>query len=472
VFDALSDRLGSALGDLRKRGRLDEESISRAMREIRLALLEADVNLDVVRSFVERVRERALGEEVAKGLTPGQHVVKIVHEELTDLLGSDTAELDLGPRSVILLAGLQGSGKTTAAAKLARQLKEQGRKPGLVAADLQRPAAIDQLEQLGAQIGVPVYRTDTTDPVEAARSGLERARADRLDTVIVDTAGRLQIDAELMDELERVREATRPTNALLVLDSMTGQQAVEVATAFQERIAYDGVILTKLDGDARGGAALSVKSVTGRPIMFASTGEKLDALEVFHPDRMASRILGMGDVLTLIERAEQATSADEAARMEAQLRKGQFTFDDFLQAQKMLRRMGPLGGIMKMLPGMGQLADVDVDESKLKRVEAIVLSMTPRERAIPHSIDGRRRLRIANGSGTSVQEVNQLLEARKMMEKMMGQMGKGKMPALPGLGDLGGLPGGMPGGPPGVAPLSRRTPPKKRKGGKKRSGRR
>jgi signal recognition particle subunit SRP54 len=469
MFDTLSDRLGTALGDLRKRGKLDEESVSRAMREIRLALLEADVNLDVVRSFVERVRERALGEEVLRGLTPGQHVVKIVDEELTDLLGADTTELELGPRSVILLAGLQGSGKTTAAAKLAKQLKERGRKPGLVAADLARPAAIDQLEQLGAQIGVPVFRTDTTDPVEAARSGLERAREDRLDTVIIDTAGRIQIDAELMDELERVRDATTPTGALLVLDAMTGQQAVEVAKVFQERIDFDGVILTKLDGDARGGAALSVKSVTGRPIMFASTGEKLDALEVFHPDRMASRILGMGDVLTLIERAEQATSADEAARMEAQLRKGQFTFDDFLSAQRMLRRMGPLQGILKMMPGMGQLADADVDETRLKRVEAIVLSMTPRERAVPHSIDGHRRVRIAGGSGTTVQEVNQLLEARKMMEKMMGQMGKGKMPALPGLD---GMAGAMPGAPPGVAPLSRRTPPKKRKGNKRRSGRR
>jgi signal recognition particle subunit SRP54 len=472
MFDTLSDRLGSALGDLRRKGRLDEESVSRAMREIRLALLEADVNLDVVRTFVDRVRGRALGEEVLKGLTPGQHVVKVVHEELTELLGADTVELELGPRSVILLAGLQGSGKTTAAAKLAKQLKDKGRKPGLVAADLQRPAAIDQLEQLGAQIGVPVYRTDTADPVEAARSGLERAREDRLDTVIVDTAGRIQIDAELMDELERVREVSSPTSSLLVLDAMTGQQAVEVATAFQERISYDGVILTKLDGDARGGAALSVKSVTGRPVMYASTGEKLDALEVFHPDRMASRILGMGDVLTLIERAEQATSEEEAARMEAQLRKGQFTFDDFLSAQKMLRRMGPLQGILKMMPGMGELANADVDEDRLKRVEAIVLSMTPRERAIPHSIDGFRRQRIAKGSGTTVQEVNQLLEARKMMEKMMGQMGKGKMPALPGLGDLGGMSGGLPGGAPGVAPLSRRTPPKKRKGNKKRSGRR
>ena len=465
MFDALSERLGGILGDLRKRGRLDEEAISRAMREIRLALLEADVNLEVVRTFVERVRERALGEEVLKSLTPGQQVVKVVHEQLTDLLGADTAELALGGFPIILLAGLQGAGKTTAAAKLALQLQGRGRKPGLIAADLQRPAAIDQLEQLGAQIGVPVYRTETADPVEAARSGLERARSDKLDAVILDTAGRLEIDAELMDELERVRDAVAPTNALLVLDSMTGQQAAAVAVAFEQRIDFDGVILTKLDGDARGGAALSVKSVTGKPIMFGSTGEKLDALEVFHPDRMASRILGMGDVLTLIERAEQAAGEEETASMEARMRKGQFTFDDFLQAQKMLRRMGPLQGVLKLMPGIGQqLSGLDVDEGRLKRVEAIVLSMTPRERAIPHLIDGRRRQRIAAGSGSSVQEVSQLLEARKAMEKMMGQMSRGRMPALPGLGDLAGGPGAPP-------PMSRRSPTKKKKN-KRKSGRR
>jgi signal recognition particle subunit SRP54 len=470
VFDTLSDRLGGVLGDLRKRGRLDEEAISRAMREIRLALLEADVNLDVVRGFVDRVRERALGEEVLKSLTPGQQVVKVVHEELTELMGSDAAELDLGRHSVILLAGLQGSGKTTAAAKLALRLKGQGRRPGLVAADLQRPAAIDQLEQLGAQIGVPVYRTDTQDPVEATRAGLERARGDRLDAVIVDTAGRLQVDAELMNELERVRDVAIPTDALLVLDAMTGQQAVEVATAFQERIDFDGVILTKLDGDARGGAALSVRFVTGRPIMFASTGEKLDTLEVFHPDRMSSRILGMGDVLTLIERAEQAVSEDEQATMEARMRKGQFTFDDFLQAQKMLRRMGPLQGVLKLMPGIGQqLSGLDVDEGRLKRVEAIVLSMTPRERALPHSIDGHRRRRIAAGSGTTVRDVNQLLEARKMMEKMMQQMGKGKLPALPGLD---GIAGGPPAAAGGLQPGLVRRSATKKKSSKRKSRRR
>jgi signal recognition particle subunit SRP54 len=347
-------------------------------------------------------------------------------------MGEGESGLAFGRFTVILLAGLQGSGKTTTAAKLALHLRKQGRRPGLVAADLQRPAAIDQLEQLGRQIQVPVFRTDTRDAVEATRRGLERAREDGLDTVIVDTAGRLQIDEELMDELVRVRDEAKPTNVLLVLDAMTGQEAVNVAEAFHERIAFDGVILTKLDGDARGGAALSVKAITGKPIKFASTGEKVDALEVFHPDRMASRILGMGDVLTLIERAEAAVEADEQAEMEKRLAAGQFTFDDFLKAYKMLRRMGPLQGVLKMIPGMKeQLGDVEVDDSQLGRVEAIVLSMTPQERRSPIVIDGKRRLRIARGSGTSVEQVNQLLEARKQMEKMMKQLGRGKMPALP-----------------------------------------
>jgi signal recognition particle subunit SRP54 len=433
VFDALSSKLQSALGDLRKKGRLDEAAISQAMREIRLALLEADVNLDVVRDFVDRVRERALGEEVLKSLTPGQQVVKIVHEQLAELMGEESKGLQLGKNGVVLLAGLQGSGKTTTAAKLARELRAQGRKPGLVAADLARPAAIDQLEQLGKQLDIPVYRTDTTDPVEAATKGLERARADGLDAVIVDTAGRLQIDDSLMGELARVRDAVQPTATLLVLDAMTGQEAVNVATAFHEQIAFDGLVLTKLDGDARGGAALSVRAVTGKPIAFISTGEKLDALEAFHPDRMASRILGMGDVLTLIERAEQASTADEQAEMEARMRKGQFTFDDFLSAYRMLRRMGPLQGLLKMIPGAAQqMGNAEIDEGQMKRVEAIVLSMTPRERAIPHLIDGWRRERIAAGSGTTVQQVNQLLEGRKQMEKMMKTMGKGKgIPGLP-----------------------------------------
>jgi signal recognition particle subunit SRP54 len=437
MFDALSDKLQSALGDLRGRGRLDEEAISRAMREIRLALLEADVNFKVVKDFVATVRERALGADVAKSLTPGQQVVKIVHEELTALMGSGSSQLAFGgrPPTVILLAGLQGSGKTTAAAKLALLLRKEKRKPGLIAADLQRPAAIDQLEQLGRQIQIPVYREDTTDPVVATRRGIERAREDALDVVIVDTAGRLHVDEELMDELVAVRNEAKPMNVLLVLDAMTGQEAVAVAEAFQERIAFDGVLMTKLDGDARGGAALSVKAVTGKPIKLASVGEKLDQLEYFHPDRMASRILGMGDVLSLIERAEAAVEEDERQELEARMMKGQFTFDDFLKSYKMLRRMGPLQGVLKLIPGLGkQLEGLDqVDDKQLARVEAIILSMTPQERKLPRLIDGRRRLRIARGSGTTVQQVNQLLEARKQMEKMMKGMSKGKMPALPGM---------------------------------------
>jgi signal recognition particle subunit SRP54 len=436
VFDTLSDRLQSALGDLRKQGRLDEESISRAMREVRLALLEADVNFEVVKDFVARVRERALGADVAKSLTPGQQVVKIVQEELTALMGSGDSRLAFAgrPPTVILLAGLQGSGKTTAAAKLALLLRKEGRKPGLVAADLQRPAAIDQLEQLGKQIQVPVFSAERSAPVKAVEQGLESARAEGLDTVILDTAGRLHVDEALMDELAAVRDATRPTNVLLVLDSMTGQDAVRVAEAFAERVAFDGVVLTKLDGDARGGAALSVKAVTGKPIKLVSVGERLDQLEYFHPDRMAQRILGMGDVLSLIEKAEAAVEDDERVEMERRMMQGEFTFDDFLRSYKMLRRMGPLQGVLKMIPGMGkQLEGLDdVDERQLARVEGIVLSMTPQERRIPHVIDGSRRKRIAAGSGTSVEQVNSLLEARKQMAKMMKQLGKGKMPALPG----------------------------------------
>ena len=435
MFDTLSDRLQGALGDLRKQGRLDEEGISRAMREVRLALLEADVNFEVVKDFVGKVRERALGADVLKSLTPGQQVVKIVQDELTALMGSGDSRLAFAgrPPTVILLTGLQGSGKTTAAGKLALLLRKDGRKPGLVAADLQRPAAIDQLEQLGRQIQVPVFSEERADPVAAVTQGLERARAEELDTVILDTAGRLHVDDELMDELAAVRKEARPTNVLLVLDAMTGQEAVAVAQAFQERVAFDGVVLTKLDGDARGGAALSVRAVTGKPIKLVSVGEKLDQLEYFHPDRMASRILGMGDVLSLIEKAEAAVEEDEQAAMEERLRRGQFTFDDFLAAQKMLRRMGPLQGVLKLIPGLGsQLKDVNVDERELARVEAIVLSMTPQERRMPHVIDGSRRKRIAAGSGQTIQDVNKLLSARKQMEKMMKQMGKGKMPTLPG----------------------------------------
>jgi signal recognition particle subunit SRP54 len=432
MFDTLGDKLNAALGPLRGRGKLDEEAISRAMREIRLALLEADVNFRVVKDFVARVKERAVGHDVLRSLTPGQQVVKIVHEELTTLMGTGDSKLVFagkGP-TVILLAGLQGSGKTTAAAKLALLLRKDNHSPALVAADLQRPAAVEQLEQLGRQIQVPVFTG--TEPVQAAKDGIEQAKAQGRDVVIVDTAGRLQIDEELMAELGRIRDATKPTNVLLVLDAMTGQEAVSVAEAFQERVAFDGIVLTKLDGDARGGAALSVKAVTGQPVKLASVGEKLDQLEYFYPDRMASRILGMGDVLTLIEKAEEAASEEDQTALEARMRAGEFSFDDFLTSYRMLRKMGPLKGVLSMIPGLGsQLKGVDVNEGELSRVEAIVLSMTPQERRMPHLIDGSRRRRIATGSGTTVQQVNQLLSARKQMQKMMKQMGKGKMPGLP-----------------------------------------
>jgi signal recognition particle subunit SRP54 len=432
VFDALSDRLQAALHDVRGRGKLDEDAISRAMREIRLALLEADVNFKVVKDFVAHVRARALGAEVTKSLTPGQEVVRIVHEELTSLMGSGDSKLAFAskPPTVILLAGLQGSGKTTASAKLALLLRKEGHSPALVAADLARPAAVEQLQQLGRELQIPVFTA--SDPVRAATEGIEQARSQGKDVVILDTAGRLHVDEDLMEELASVRKAAKPTNVLLVLDAMTGQEAVSVAEAFHERVAFDGVILTKLDGDARGGAARSVKAVTGKPVKLASVGEKLDQLEYFHPDRMASRILGMGDVLTLIEKAEEAADEDAQARLEQQFLAGEFTFDDFLQSYKMLRRMGPLKGVLSMLPGVGkELQGLDIDEKQMGRVEAIVLSMTPRERSMPHLIDGSRRKRIAAGSGTTIQQVNQLLSARKQMQKMMKQMKKGKMPGLP-----------------------------------------
>jgi signal recognition particle subunit SRP54 len=433
VFDTLSGRLQAVLADVGRATRLDEESVSKAMREIRLALLEADVNFEVVKRFVESVRERALGHDVLEGLDPGQQVVKIVHEELTELMGAGGAKLAFGRApTVVLVCGLQGSGKTTTCAKLALHLrKHEGKTPALVAADLQRPAAIDQLEQLGRQIQVPVYRGEG-DAVAVSRDGVEWAAEQGCDVVIVDTAGRLHVDEELMAELERIHRQVKPLDVLLVLDAMTGQDAVNVAQAFQERIAFDGVVLTKLDGDARGGAALSVKAITGRPVMFASVGEKVDALETFHPDRMASRILGMGDVLTLIEKAEQAVEEGEQEELERRMRAGEFSFDDFLTSYRMLRRMGPVKGVLKMIPGMGgQLDGLDVDEGQMARVEAIVLSMTPDERRMPHLINGPRRRRIAGGSGTSIAEVNRLLQARKQMQKMMRQMGKGKLPGLP-----------------------------------------
>ena len=432
MFESLSARLQSVTARLRGKAKITEADLDVALREIRLALLEADVNFKVVKDFVARVRARALGADVTKSLTPGQEVVRIVHDELTTLMGSGDSKLAFAgkPPTVILLAGLQGSGKTTAAAKLALLLRKEGHTPALVAADLERPAAVEQLEQLGRELQIPVYTAG--DPVSAATQGIEQARAQGRDVVILDTAGRLHVDEALMEELAAVRKASKPTNVLLVLDAMTGQEAVSVAEAFHERVAFDGVILTKLDGDARGGAALSVRAVTGKPVKLASVGEKLDQLEYFHPDRMASRILGMGDVLTLIEKAEDAVEGDEQARLEQQLLAGEFTFDDFLSSYRMLRRMGPLKGVLSMIPGVGkQLQGLDVNEQDMARVEAIVLSMTPKERRMPHLIDGSRRKRIAAGSGTTIQQVNQLLSARKQMQKMMKQMKKGKMPGLP-----------------------------------------
>jgi signal recognition particle subunit SRP54 len=439
MFDSLSDRLGATLDGLKGKGRLSEDDINKAMREIRLALLEADVNFGVVKDFVARVRERAMGSEVMDSLTPGQQVVKIVHEELTSLMGEAGTKLSFSnrPPTVILMAGLQGSGKTTACGKLARLLAKQKRSPALVACDVYRPAAIQQLQTLGKSLQVPVYERGTADPVETAAWGVEQAKAQGRDVVIVDTAGRLHIDDQLMDELVRIKKAVKPHNVLLVLDSMSGQDAVTTAQAFSEAVDYDGVILTKLDGDARGGAALAVRAVTGKPIKFVSVGERLDQLEEFHPDRMASRILGMGDVMSLIERAQDQFDEDEAREMEAKLRKADFTLEDFLgqlrQVRKMTQGQG-MAGLLGMIPGVGrQVKNMKVDERQIDRIEAIILSMTPAERRNHRLITGSRRRRIAAGSGTSVQTVNQLLAQFKQVQKMMKQVGKGKMPQFPGM---------------------------------------
>jgi signal recognition particle subunit SRP54 len=441
MFDSLSDRLQSVLDGLRGRGKLSDKDIDAAMREIRIALLEADVNFKVVREFVAHVKERALGAEVMQSLTPGQQVVKIVHEELTALMGSSDSRLAFTgrPPTVVLLAGLQGSGKTTVAAKLANMLKKDGKQPVLIAADVYRPAAIEQLVTLAERVGVPVYAPGAdVDPVQIATDGVEFARQ-KGDVAIIDTAGRLHVDDELMEELVRIRAAVKPHNILLVVDAMIGQDAVTAAQQFQERVAIDGVILTKLDGDARGGAALSVRQVTGKPIKFVSNGEKLADLDVFHPDRMASRILGMGDVLTLIEKAEQTVDAQQAKDMEEKLRKNTFTLEDFLDQLKQVRKMGPLSGLLGMmpgLPGMKQLKNAQVDEKQLDRIQAIVLAMTPGERRHPDIIDGSRRQRIARGSGTQVHDVNQLLKQFRDMQKLMKQFSGGRAGrfGIPGAG--------------------------------------
>jgi signal recognition particle subunit SRP54 len=435
MFDALSERLQATLDGVRQRGTLTEADIDAAMREVRLALLEADVNLKVVRQFTSTVKERALGAEIIGSLNPGQQVIGIVHEELVQLLGGEAGELKFAgrPPTVILLAGLQGSGKTTAAAKLAHLLKEEhGSSVALAACDIYRPAAIDQLVTMGERAGATVYQRGTdVDAVTIATWALEEARKNGKDVLIVDTAGRLSIDEALMDELKRVREAVQPDDTILVVDAMTGQDAVNVAENFGAAVPLDGVIMTKLDGDARGGAALSVKQITGKPILFASTGEKIPDFERFHPDRMAQRLLGMGDVLSLIEQAERQVDEDEARELEKKLRKGEFTLEDFLGQIRMMRRMGPLSSLLGMLPGVGkQLKDAKVDDSAVNRIEAIILSMTPQERRDPKIINGSRKRRIAAGSGTTIQEVGRLLNQFEQMRKVMKQMSRGKGPDM------------------------------------------
>jgi signal recognition particle subunit SRP54 len=435
VFDTLSDRLQEALGDVRSRGALTEDDVSKAMRQVRLALLEADVNFRVVKDFTAKVKERAVGEEVLRSLNPGQQVVKVVADELTSLMGGagrDLAFASKGP-TVVLMAGLQGSGKTTACGKLARHLKEERQMDvALAACDVYRPAAVDQLVKVGAQAGAHVYEQGTErDPVDIAEWALDQAKRDHRDALIVDTSGRLHIDEELMEELAKVKKRTRPHTVLLVVDAMTGQDAVNVAERFAEVADFDGAVLTKLDGDARGGAALSVKAVTGKPVMYASTGEKLEAFERFHPDRMAQRILGMGDVMTLVEKAEKQVDQHQAAELERKIRKEQFTLDDFLEQMQQVRKMGPLTSLLKMMPGVGQqLGNLNIDDRELDRVGAIIQSMTPAERANPQLIDGSRRRRIAQGSGTTVQAVGQLVKQFGQMKKLMRQVSQGKMPDL------------------------------------------
>jgi len=434
VFTGLSSRLEDVFRRLKSRGKLTEANIGEALREVRLALLEADVNYGVVKDFIERVREKAIGTAVLQSLTPGQQVVKVVHQELMSLMGDSQSKLELAsqPPTVVMLVGLQGSGKTTTAAKLARRFQKDGRRPFLIPADVYRPAAITQLKVLGQQIAVPVWETNpAARPLDICREAIASARSRGHDVVIIDTAGRLHIDEGMMEELKGLRQELAPHEILLVADSMTGQDAVNVAKSFNEALAIDGVVLTKLDGDARGGAALSIWSVTGKPIKFVGLGEKIEALEPFHPERIASRILGMGDILSLIERAEEAISAEKAKELEKKLREESFTLADFKDQLQQVRSMGSLDQILSMLPGMGGVKNLRVDEKEFVRIEAIINSMTPSERESPSMIDGSRRRRIAQGSGTQIQDVNRLLkqfaETRKLMKRLMQGGKKGKM---------------------------------------------
>jgi signal recognition particle subunit SRP54 len=482
VFDTLSDRLTSVLQNLRGKGKLSDADIDATAREIRIALLEADVALPVVREFIAQIKERAKGAEVSQALNPAQQVVKIVNEELVGILGGETRRLNLAknPPTVIMLAGLQGSGKTTLAGKLAMFLKKQGHAPLLIACDLQRPNAVTQLQVVGERAGVPTFAPEpgngVGDPVDVARRGIDEAKHAQHDIVVVDTAGRLGVDEELMKQAADIRDAVQPDETLFVVDAMIGQDAVTTAEAFRDGVGFSGVVLTKLDGDARGGAALSVRQVTGQPILFASNGEKLEDFDTFHPDRMASRILGMGDVLTLIEQAEQAFDQDQAEQAAAKLSSGQLTLEDFLEQMQAVRRMGPIGNILGMLPGAGQMKDqlAQVDDKQIDRLQAIIRGMTPAERDDPKIINASRRQRIARGSGVAVREVNDLVnrfyDARKMMQQMAGRFGfgggpgggskkrkgkkgkkgKGRGPTPPRV--RGGMPGGMPMMPPGGMP--------------------
>jgi signal recognition particle subunit SRP54 len=433
IFSSLAEKLQDTFDKLKGKGKLSEKDVKAALKEVKMALLEADVNYKVVKNFISKIEERAVGKEVMDSLTPGQHVIKIVNEEMQDLMGGSKEDIAVSsePPTIIMMVGLQGSGKTTSAGKLARKLSKDGKNPLLAAADVYRPAAIRQLQVLGERLELPVFSMgEDSNPVDIAKGSINYAASHNCDTIILDTAGRLHIDQDMMEELESIKSTVEPDEILLVVDAMTGQDAVNVAKNFDQRLDIDGIVLTKMDGDARGGAALSIKAITGKPIKFAGTGEKLADLETFHPDRMSSRILGMGDVLSLIEKAEKSIDKEKAQALEEKLRKNEFTLEDFMEQMEQVRNMGPMDEILGMIPGMGgakQLKNMQVDDKQLDYIEAIISSMTPEERRDPEVINGSRRKRIAQGSGTSIQEVNRLLKQFRQIKKMMKQLNSGKM---------------------------------------------